>query len=85
MDVRRSDTLWHGNLVLSVRRTGNGSGSRAPIGGETYQAVSLADTTFYSGAGNHANVPVQFMISGVSVQVPPNSYSTTVTFTVVDI
>lgn len=84
VDVRRSDTNWHGNLVLSIMRTGDGIGGGSIAGGFAYQSVGAADSAFFSGAGDRSAIPIQLEISGVSVQIPPSTYSTTVIFTVVD-
>jgi len=85
VDVKRSDTTWHNDFVLSVRRTGDGTGGGAITGGSGYQAVGTADSAFFSGAGDRSNIPIQLQLSGVSLQVAPNTYSTTITYTVVDI
>jgi len=85
VDVRRTDTTWHGDFTLSIKRTGAGSGGGSIDGGTAYQAVGTANAELFSGAGDRSGIPVQFRLEGMSVQVPPNTYSTTVTLTVVDI
>ncbi len=84
VDVRRADTTWHGNFTLSVQRTGDGTGGGSISGGVSYQAVGTTDASFFSGAGDRTGITVQLKLDGMSVQVPINTYSTTVTFTVVD-
>lgn len=84
VDIRRSDTFWHGNLVLSARRTGDGMGGGEIIGGLAYQPVGAVDSALFAGAGDRIGIPLQLEISGVSVQIPPGAYSTSVIFTVVD-
>ncbi len=84
VDVRRADTTWHGDFTLSVQRTGSGTGGGPISGGTSYQAVGTSDASFFSGGGDKTDVPVQLKLDGMSVQVPINTYSTTVTFTVVD-
>jgi len=49
------------------------------------QAVTASDSAFYSGAGDRSGVKVQLKISGVSLAVSPDNYSTSIVFTVVDI
>ena len=85
VDVRRTDGIWHGNLALSAKRTGDGAGPGSISGGETYQVVATTDSAFFSGAGDKGNVPIQLELGGVSLQVPPGNYSTTITYTVVDL
>ena len=81
ISVHRADTLWNAALTLSLQRTGNGSGGTVS-GGTSYQSIGLVDTTFFSGTSNVSSIPVQFQLAGLSVKVPVNNYSTTVTFTV---
>lgn len=84
VDVRRSDTNWHANFVLSVKRTGDGTGGGSITGGGTYQSVGASDAPFFSGAGDRSDIPIQLQISGVSIQISPATYSTSIIFTVVD-
>lgn len=87
VEVRRTDsTNWHSNFILSVKRTGDGSGDGAITGGTGYQKISNeSNDTFFSGAGDRSGIPLQFKLGGMSLQVPPATYSTTITYTVVDI
>ncbi|HFA52186.1 MAG TPA: hypothetical protein ENJ95_24475 [Bacteroidetes bacterium] len=88
VDIRKSDIDWHPNLVLSARRTGNGSPlffSGNVNGGTTYQQVSNANQSFFSGNRSRLDIPVQYRISGVSVLLPAKAYTTTVVYTVTDL
>ena len=86
VDVRKVDTTWHSNLHLHTRRTSDGDASPANIsGGSSYQEMSGTDQQFFTGEGDIIGIEAQLKLSGVSVQIPPNTYSTTVYFTVVDI
>ncbi|MDI3543419.1 MAG: hypothetical protein PWP57_1024 [Candidatus Atribacteria bacterium] len=71
--VSRTDYNWHSNFVLYVRR-----------GEDDYQAITTTDSDFFSGAGDTANIALQYKLTGMSVQIPPATYSTTITYTVVD-
>lgn len=82
VDVRRSDTTWHTNFTLSVKRTGDGTGGGSISSGAAYQAIGLSDAAFFSGAGDRSGIPLQFKLEGMSLQVPPATYSTTITYTV---
>jgi hypothetical protein len=84
VDVRRSDTSWHGDLTLFVKRTGDGTGSGSISDGTAYQAVTTTDTALFSGSGDRSNIPVQLKISGASVAIPPSAYATSIIYTVVD-
>jgi len=82
VDVRKSDSSWHGNYHLYVRRTSNGSGWGSISGGTSYQEVTDTDQSFFSGNWGRSNIHIQLRLSGVSVQIPPNTYTTTVIYTV---
>lgn len=84
VSIRRIDTTWNPAMVLSVRRTSTGSGSGSIQGGTSYIQVTTSDQSFFTGAGNRSNVRVQLRLSGVSLQIPPNQYSTTVQYTIID-
>ena len=73
----------HG-ATLYVKRTGDGSGSGAVHGGSSYVVVETSDTDFFEGSGDRTDITVQYKVSGISINVPPGTYSTVITFTVVD-
>jgi len=87
VDVRRVDGGgWHGDFTLYVKRTSDGNGQGNVIsGGLSYIEITTTDSEFYSGEGALWNVDVQYQLTGMSISVSPNNYSTTVIFTVVDI
>lgn len=85
IDVRRVDTLWDGALTLRIERISEGTGGGSISGGESYLDVVLADCAFFSGSGDRSNIQIQFQLTGVSLQLPPDVYLTTVTYTVVDL
>ncbi|MDE2039906.1 MAG: hypothetical protein KGO96_09290 [Elusimicrobia bacterium] len=84
VNVRRVDSLWNQNLNLYVQRTSDGTaGSGQVSGGTAYQLVTASDQLFFSGTKSQSGFAVQVKLDGVSLQVPPADYSTTLTFTVV--
>ncbi len=85
VDVSKIDNNWHGDFHLDVRRTGPGSGRGTISGGTIYQEISSTYQSFFSGYKNRHDVPFQYQLRGVSVQVVPNTYTTTVWFTVIEI
>lgn len=85
VDIKKVDTNWHGNFHLFVRRTSNGSGSGSISGGTTYQEITDADQAFFNGSSTRNFIDIQLRLEGVSVQVPQDSYSTTVYYTVTEI
>ena len=84
VDVRKSDTAWDGELRLALRRTSDGTGSGAISGGGSYVEVGAFDTTLFSGDSDRAGIGVQLRLSGVSAALGASSFSTTVTYTVVE-
>jgi len=85
VDVKRTNVVWNDDLTLSIQRTGAGSGSGSILGGTTYQLIETSDSEFFSGTEDRSGIPAQLKLGGVSLQVPPNTYSTTVTYTLVEI
>lgn len=85
IDVKRTDSTWSLIPVLSVKRYDAGAGAGSISGGLGYQAVTTTDMSFFSGAGDRIGVHIQLRLSNFSVSIPPGNYSTTVTYTVVDI
>ncbi|MCP9767882.1 hypothetical protein EGI22_08155 [Lacihabitans sp. LS3-19] len=86
VDVSRSDIHWNSNLKLEVKRTSNGTGSifSSISGGTIDQQVLTSNSSFFNGVGNFSNISVQYQISGFSVLIPVDTYSTTVIFTLID-
>ena len=83
IDVHRTDGTWSGSLTVSVKRTGTGGGSVA--GGAAYQAITTSAVSFFTGSDDVTDIPIQLKLDGMSLQIAPDTYSTTVTITVVDI
>ncbi len=82
--VRKSSVSQLHGVVLYAKRTGDGSGSGTVSGGTSYVAVETSDTDFFDGSGDRTAISVQYKVSGISINVPPGTYSTVITFTVVD-
>lgn len=84
LDVRRADSSWPSALALWVRRTGGGSGAGSIDGGLSWVEVGSTDTSFFSGEGNRDSIPVQLRITGLSLGLSPDSYLSTVHYSLVD-
>jgi hypothetical protein len=84
VDVRRIDTIWHANFVLSIRRTSNGGGTGTIAGGTIYLQITTTSQTFVTGSGSRTGVALQERLGGVSVSIPAATYTTTIQYTVVD-
>lgn len=85
VDVKKVDTTWHSSFHLYVKRTSDGTGSGSISGGTIYQEVTGTDQSFFSGSGDRSAAYIQLKLSGVSIQIPLETYTTTVYYTVVDI
>ena len=84
VDARKSDLTWDSALQLAVRRTSDGTGSGSISGGTSYLDVSAFDATLFSGDADRDGVDLQIRLSGVSAALGASSFSTTLTYTVVD-
>jgi hypothetical protein len=85
LTVKKIDSKWHGNLHLWVKRTSEGEPSGNISGGTSYQEVGDTDLAFFNGTGDKSNVTIRLQLTGVSIQVPPDSYMTAVYYTVSDL
>ena len=85
VDVKKVDTNWHSSFHLYVKRTSDGIGEEPISGGTSYQEVSDTDQSFFTRRKDRTNINVQLKLNGISVQIPPDTYITTVYYTVVDI
>ena len=83
VDVSKTDGTWDSNFRLYVLRTGAGSGGGSISGGTSYIEVTAITTAFFNGSKTRSNVPVQYQLQGMSLNVSPNTYNTSVTYTVV--
>lgn len=82
IDVKRVDNTWNSNIILYVQRTSDGIGPGTVSGGTSYIPVDTTNTQFFSGSENNDQIAIQYKLSS-SVSVPPNTYKTTVSFTIV--
>ncbi|UZT96020.1 hypothetical protein ODZ84_12290 [Chryseobacterium fluminis] len=87
----QANPTWNSNLVLSARRTGNGTTPCAGCsitGGTSYITIPLATDvelfriTAVLALASYSNIPVQLQLSGVSVAIPAATYSSLVVFTI---
>ena len=82
---RLDDSSWHNDLIVYVKRTSDGQGGGSISGGLDYVFVlTIGQALFFSGKGDRSNIAVQYKVTGMSVDVSPATYNTTVVFTVVD-
>lgn len=95
VNIKRTDsgTNWNtAGLQIWARRTGTGTsgggGGSTVTGGTVYQEIMTSDLLFFEGDNSNNtfrnDIPIQYQITGISVLVPVGSYSTTITYTLID-
>jgi hypothetical protein len=82
--IQGSITNWYSGLSVYVRRTSDGSGNGWISGGTNWMQVTLGSQQFFQGNKRRLGIHVQCGLTGMSVQVPPDTYSGTITYTVVE-
>ena len=83
IDVKKSDIAWSPNISVYTRRTSGGSGGSVS-GGETYQIITNTDQSLFTGTADVSDIGMQYKIDGVSIDIDPSNYVTTIIYTVVD-
>ncbi len=84
VNVRKSSLTWHGNLQLLIRRSSDGTGEGSISGGSNFQELTDTDMVFFEGSMERYNTGMQLRLTGMSVQVPPANYTTTIYLTIVE-
>ena len=82
VSIIRNNTNWHSNLILSAKRTSDGTGLGTISGGTSWQEVTNSSAGFFGGVGepgNRTGISVQLKLQS-SITVPQGNYSSTITF-----
>lgn len=83
VSVHKQDIAWNAALALKIRRASDGTNGNANIaGGQIFQTITDNDANFFTCNGPYVDVNLQYQITGISVLLPVQSYSTQVMFTV---
>lgn len=85
-----ANPIWHNSLMLSARRTNNGTTICALCtitGGTTYQTVTQTAIELFriqavASLASYTGINVQLQLSGVSVAIPAATYQSRVVFTI---
>ncbi|OGS70581.1 MAG: hypothetical protein A3F91_08845 [Flavobacteria bacterium RIFCSPLOWO2_12_FULL_35_11] len=81
--VHKEDIAWIAALTLKIRRTSNGTnGNNSINGGLNYQVITNNDANFFTCSDLLTFVQLQYEITGISILLPVQSYSTSIMFTV---
>lgn len=97
VDVHKEDVNWHTDLLIDVRRTGNGQCNQTTYsvsGGTSYMNITGTDSQFFFGQVSGylgwfgsftvSDIPLQYRLRGVSATVPAQTYTTTIYYTIRD-
>ncbi|MBN2655985.1 MAG: hypothetical protein JXR86_02920 [Spirochaetales bacterium] len=85
LQVHKEDLLWHSDMILGLLRTSGGSGAGTISGGDSlFLELTATDQYFFDGTGDRSLIDIQLRLSGISVVIPADTYSTTIYFTVID-
>ena len=82
--IQGSFSNWHSDLSLDIMRTSNGTGPGTISGGTSWLQVTSSSQQFFIGSKRRDNVYVQCRLNGMSVQIPPDTYTATVIYTIVE-
>ena len=80
--VRHMPNPWHNDFTLWVRRTSEGTGGGSIAGGSGYLQVTALDTELFSGTLDRSGISLQYKLTGLSKNVSPNSYLSSLVFAV---
>lgn len=83
VEVRKDDIQWHDKLALYIQRTSAGGGSGTIQEGESYQKITEINQPFFEGSGAKRGITARLKLSGMSLQIPPGTYATTIYYTIV--
>lgn len=80
--ARLSGNGGHDEVSVLVKRTSAGSGPGSIDGGTTYTVLSGLDSEIFSGTESRGNISLQFKLAGLSCRVSPDTYLSSIIFTV---
>ncbi|MGV8946612.1 MAG: hypothetical protein ACOH1N_09300 [Lutibacter sp.] len=88
--VHKDDAVWdNSKLILKVRRTSDGTNNNTlvlpALSASSFQTITntgIISPYLFSCEGYNTIVPLQYEISGLSVLLPVQTYSTTVVYTI---
>jgi len=84
LSIHKEDINWHPNLNLEVKRTGGSTNGHTLYYGDYYRTVTNNSSLFLYSRGNVKNIPIQYKISGISVLLPVENYTTRIVYTIMN-
>lgn len=80
--ARLSGTGSHGDVSVQVKRTSTGGGTGSIDGGTAYIELSGLDSEIFSGTESRGSISLQFKLTGLSCRVTPETYLSSIIFTI---
>jgi hypothetical protein len=80
--ARLGASQGHGDVTVYVKRTSAGSGSGTISGGNAYVELTNSDVEIFNGSEARSGISIQFKLIGLSHDIPPATYLSSITFTV---
>jgi len=85
--IRRVDTLWPSGVTLEACLTDSGQGGTVQTpywcAQGSFLTVSAQDQLFFWGSANPTDIGIGLRLSGISVDLSPGIYMTSVVYTIV--
>jgi hypothetical protein len=85
VEVRREGAAWPRDLRLWVRRTGDGLGAGRLSGALTFTEVTPHGALLCLGQGDRTGIPLQFRLTGLSLNVPVGAHMTGLSYGLITI
>ncbi len=84
LNAKRSDSLWDGDYSIFIKRTSDETGPGTISGGSAYVELSTFDTQIFTGTDNRSDISIQYKLTGMSKNISPDTYITSVIVTVIE-
>ncbi len=81
--VQKVDNVWNVGLTLWCKRTITVTNPNITLG-TNFQQITNNSLLFFNTVGEQFNIPIQYQLSGLSLLIPANNYSTTILYTLLD-
>jgi hypothetical protein len=82
--VAKRSNNWHPNLSLGITRMTTGGNQYILDGQGSPTEINGSETYFFSGQSDAVGIECQLQIEGTSLAIPPDTYTTTVYYLVID-
>lgn len=80
--ARLSGSQSYESVSVYVKRCSSGSGGGSISGGTAYVQLSGSDTEIFSGSEPRSSITLQFKLTGLTRNIPPATYLSSIIFTV---